>query len=187
MSMKIKGAVLMARRTFVEKHFGVDAWSVVLRSLSTEDQKFHAGLLLAAGWYPFEYGERLDKAIVDVLGQGNLSVFEAIGAQSARENLTKLHHNFLTPGNPQAFLDKTSLIYNFYYSTGRREYQPTGPRSGVITTYEADTFSEADCYTVIGLYKEALSMCGAYDVSISHDICRAKGGPYCRYNLKWDN
>ena len=185
MSMKIKGAVLMARKAFVEKHFGADAWNRVLRSLSAEDQKFHGGLLLAAGWYPFEYGDRLDRAIVNVLGKGDYSVFEAIGAQSAKENLTKLHHNFLAPGDPQAFLSKTSVIYSFYYNSGRREYQPTGPDSGVITTYDADTFSEADCYTIIGWHKEALAMCGAHDVSIRHDICRAKAGPYCRYNLTW--
>ncbi|RPJ55014.1 MAG: TIGR02265 family protein [Acidobacteria bacterium] len=185
MAMKIKGAVLTSRKTFVEGNFGADAWSMVLRSLSAEDQKFYSGLLLAAGWYPFEYGDRLDKAIVQVLGRGNYTVFEAIGAQSAKDNLTKLHHNFLAPGDPQAFLAKTSLIYSFYYNSGRREYQPTGPNSGVMTTYDADTFSEADCYKIIGWHKEALEMCGAYDITIRHDICRAKGGPYCQYTLSW--
>ncbi|RPI21859.1 MAG: TIGR02265 family protein [Acidobacteria bacterium] len=185
MSMKIKGAVLIARKSFVESHFGREAWGKVVQSLPAEDQKFLGGLLLAAGWYAFEYGERLDKAIVQVLGNGDPTVFEAIGAQSAKDNLTKLHHNFLSPGDPQSFLSKAGVIYSFYYNTGRREYEPTGPNSGTITTYDADTFSEADCYTIIGWHKEALKMCGAADVSILHDVCRAKAGPYCRYILRW--
>jgi uncharacterized protein (TIGR02265 family) len=186
MSMKIKGAVLIARKAFVEQHFGADAWRKVMESLPSEDQKFHAGLLLPAGWYPFSVGERLDKAIVKTLGHGQSAVFEAIGAQSAQDNLTKLHHNFLTPGDPQAFMSKAGLLYQFYYSSGRRDYEPTGPNSGVMTTYDADTFSEADCYTVIGWYKEALAMCGARNVTIRHDECRANGGRFCRYALSWE-
>lgn len=182
---KIKGAVLTARRAFVQKHFGADAWNRVLAALPDEDRKFHTGLVLAAGWYPFETGARLDKVIVDLLGNGNAAVFEAIGVQSAEENLAKLHRNFIVPGDPQAFLAKTSLIYGFYYSSGRREYEATGPTSGVMTTYNAETFSEADCHTVIGWHKEALRICGARDIVIRHDTCRAKGGPYCRYSISW--
>lgn len=185
MSTKIKGAVLAARKAFVQKHFGPDAWNKVVTALPEADRKFHAGLVLAAGWYPFEIGERLDKVIVEVLGRGNAAVFEAIGAQSAEENLARLHRNFIVPGDPQAFLAKTSLIYGFYYSSGRREYEATGPTSGIITTYDADTVSETDCYTIIGWHKEALRICGARDIVIRHDVCRAKGGPFCRYSLSW--
>jgi hypothetical protein len=186
MSVKIKGTVLAARRAFVEKHFGQAAWDRVLNGLTPEDRKFHAGLQLAAGWYPFEIGERLDKAIVKTVGNGDLAVFEAIGAQSAHENLTRLHHNFLSPGDPQAFMAKTGLIYQFYYNTGRREYQSTGQCSGVMTTFDGDTFSEVDCHTVIGWYREALKMCGARTVQITHEVCRARGGPFCRYSLSWE-
>ena len=72
-----------------------------------------------------------------------------------------------------------------YYETGRREYRQTGDTEGVLTTYEAETFSTADCLTVVGWYRRALQMCGAKDVEVVEEECRAKGGTVCRYRVSW--
>ncbi len=183
--MEIKGIILQARKDFVADNFGQDAWKKVLEALPPGDRAQIAEIILTAKWYPFEIGERLDKAIVDVLGQGDQKVFEEIGAKSARHGLTKVHKSFLTPGDPQAFMRKADVIYKFYYDTGSREYRETGPTSGVITTRDAKTFSVPDCLTVIGWYKEALRMCGARNVSGVEEECRARGGAECRYRFEW--
>ena len=133
--MEIKGLIIQARKEFVEEHFGTDAWQKILEALPPEDRKALGDLILTARWYPFELGERLDRAIVNVLGEGKEKIFEDIGAKSAQRSLTKVHKSFLTPGDPQAFLKKVDVIYKFYYDTGRREYAQTGPNSGVMTTY----------------------------------------------------
>ena len=186
MSTNIRGAILQARKTFVVEHFGKEAWQRVMEALPEEDQKFFNGIVVSAGWYPFEIGKRLDQAIVDVLGHGDPKVFEEIGAKSARKNLSGIHKPFLRPGNPQGFLSQANTIYKFYYDTGYRKYEATGLTSGVMTTYEAETFSVPDCLTVIGWYKEALKMCGAKNVEIIEESCRAKGDPYCRYRISWE-
>ena len=82
-------------------------------------------------------------------------------------------------------MEKAPMIYRFYYDTGYREYLPTGPNSGVMTTYEAETFSVADCLTVIGWYKEGLRMCGARDIKVIEIECRATGGSCCQYRFQW--
>ncbi len=184
--MQVRGSVLRARKLFAEEHFGSGAWDKVLESLPETDRTVLRGILLPAGWFPYAISERLDKAIVDVLGKGDLSVFEDIGRKSAAENLSGIHKSFLRPGDPQAFLAQTKTIYKFYYNTGSREYVPKGPNSGVLTTTEAETFSVADCLTVIGWHKEALEMCGAKNVSITETKCRARGGAVCEYSVGWD-
>jgi uncharacterized protein (TIGR02265 family) len=184
--MQIKGLILHSRIEFVKEHFGEDAWGRVLDSMSDEDSEILGDVIVTAKWYPFEVGERLDKAIVDVLGGGDEGIIEDIGAQSARRSLLKVHKSFLTPGDPQAFMNKTSMIYRFYYDTGHREYKETGPNSGVISTYEAESFSAADCLTVVGWYKEGLKMCGAKNVQVVEEECRAKGGTCCRYRFSWE-
>ena len=183
--MKIKGVVVHARREFVEEHFGEGAWDRVLQVLPDEDRENLGDTVFAARWYPFEVGSRLDDAIVSVLGEGRWEIFEEIGRKSAERSLTKEHQSFLAPGDPQSFMAKAELIYRFYYDTGYREYEPTGPTSGVMTTYEAEAFSAPDCLTVIGWYKEALRMCGAKEVKVVEDVCRAQGGSYCRYRFEW--
>lgn len=130
--------------------------------------------------------ERLDAAIVDVLGGGDKEIFEQIGRSSAKQNLTGPHKAFVARRDPQRLLAATDRIYGLYYDCGHRTYESTGPTSGVITTYEAETFSETDCLTVIGWYKEALDMSGATRVSMSEESCRPKGDSVCRYLLSWE-
>lgn len=183
--MKVKGNIVRARIDFVEKQFGVGAWKKVLDAMSPDDQKVLGGIITNSAWYPFDVAERLDRAIVDVLGEGRTEIFEDIGRASARTNLGGVHKGMLTPGDPEAFLKKADMIYRFYYDIGRRDFQPTGPSSGVITTSGAETFSIADCATVVGWYREALRMCGAKDVTVVEEACRARGAEVCRYRVSW--
>ena len=184
--MQIRGTVLHSRKTFVEEHFGAEAWQKVVQGLSDESREVFEGLIISAGWYAFNVGEDLDKAIVEVLGKGDPKIFEYIGIQSAQENLSGAHQTFLTLGDPQSFMAQANSIYQFYYDTGHRTYEKTGPTSGVLTTYDAETFSVPDCLTVIGWYKEALRMCGAKKVEMAEETCRAKGAPHCRYRVQWE-
>ena len=181
---QIKGSVLKSRIAFVKERFGDAALGEVLVSLPAEDQS-KLKSVLTIGWYPFDLGRRLDEAIVTLCGRGDPALFRELGAASAEKNLSKLQRSFLTPGDPHAFLGKSRTIYALYYETGRREYERTGERSGVFATYDADTFSVHDCQTVIGWYEKALAMCGAKDVRIVEEECRATGGATCRYAVSW--
>ncbi|HET7234000.1 MAG TPA: TIGR02265 family protein [Longimicrobium sp.] len=181
---QIKGTILKSRLGFVEQHWGRDGVERVVGSLPDEDQKA-LRTLLSVKWYPFALGERLDAAIVQVLGNGHHEVFERLGAASADANLGTVHRQFLAPGKPHVFLGKAPMIYGLYYETGRRTYEQTGERSGVMTTYEAETFSVPDCLTVAGWYRRALELCGVEGVSITEDECRARGGEVCRYRIEW--
>ena len=185
MSTQVKGAVILARRAFVREEFGEEAWGRLLATLPESDRELLDGFILTASWYPFELNERLDGAIVELLGGGDPAIFESIGSWSAKKNLAGPHKTFLTPGSPQRFMEMTDRIYNFYYDTGKRKFEPTGERSGVMTTYGAETFSETDCLTVIGWYREALKMCGAVEVTIEEVSCRARGDEFCRYEFSW--
>jgi uncharacterized protein (TIGR02265 family) len=182
---QIKGTVLKSRLAFVEERFGPEALTRVLDTLPAEHREALKAVL-SVKWYPFELGKRLDDAIVQTLGAGDPAFFERLGAASADKNLTTVHQAFLAPGDPHAFLAKAGAIYALYYESGRREYQRTGEREGVLTTYDAETFSAPDCLTVIGWYRRALELCGASNVRIHEEECRASGGAVCRYRVSWD-
>jgi hypothetical protein len=184
--MKIKGNILISRRDFVKEAYGDKGWEDVLRVLPEADRETLRGMISNLGWYPFEVGKLLDEAIVRVVGKGDLKIFEQIGAASAQQNLSTVHKLSIAAGDPQAFMAKTPVIYKLYYDLGRREYEATGPNSGVVTTYDAETFSTADCMTVIGWFKHALAMCGAKKVVMTEDSCRASGAEFCRYKVHWD-
>ena len=184
--MNIKGSVLRTRLAFVEDLAPGDGSKRVLARLTGPDRDV-LGSLLASSWYPFDLGKRLDEAIVQELGGGRADFFERLGAASAEKNLGAggVHRSFLVPGDPQAFLAKTPLIYSYYYNEGKREYEKTGEKEAVLTTRDAETFSAPDCLTVMGWYRRALEMCGAQAPRVREEECRAKGGAACRYRVSW--
>src|SRR6185503_10553430 len=184
--MEIKGAILESRLQFVKDRFGERAVNDVLAALPAADQATLRKPLNPAGWYHFQTGQHLDDAIVKVIGKGDAHLFEEMGAASAQLNLTGIQKFYLDPGNPQGFMLRAPLIYHVYYDKGWRDYKPVSQTSGVMTTFQAETYSAEDCLTVIGWYKQALQMCGAKDVEIIEDTCRAKGGEFCRYLLRWN-
>lgn len=181
---QVKGTILRSRLAFVEEHAGAEAVARVVASLPAEDQQALKSILTMK-WYPFDLGKRLDDAIVREVGGGRRDFFERLGAASADKNLTTVHRSFLVEGDPHAFLSKAPQIYALYYETGRRQYQRTGDREGVLTTHDAETFSGPDCLTVIGWYRRALELCGAREVRIVEEECRARGGTVCRYRVTW--
>ncbi len=183
---QVKGAVLKSRLGFVDEQFGKDAVRRVIEALPPDDQRA-LRVVFTSNWYPFELSRRLDDAIVSVVGGGRPEFFEKLGEASAAKNLGSLHSGYLTGGDPQAFLAKAPAVYGMYYETGRREYQRTGERSGVLTTYDAETFSTPDCRTVVGWYRKALELCGARGVRVSETECRARGGRVCRYEVSWES
>lgn len=183
--MRIKGNILKARRAFVEQQFGAGSWDRVVDSLPAEDQRVLRGIVTHGAWFDFDLGTRVDEAIVAVLGGGRREVFEEMGRASARENLTTVHKLLVEHGNPQAFMAKANVIYQFYYGVGRREWEASGPNSGVMTTYDADTFSMPDCMTVVGWYKQGLEMCGAKNPKVVETDCRGNGAAVCRYEVSW--
>jgi len=181
---QVKGSVLKSRLAFVEEHGGKDAVERVLAALPLEDRTI-LRKLVAIQWCPFDLGERLDAAIVQVVGRGKPEFFERLGAASAEANLSSVHKAFLVPGDPHAFLAKAPQIYRLYYQTGRREYERTGEKEAVLTTRDAETYSTPDCLTVIGWYRKALEMCGATGVHVVEEACRARGATACKYRVSW--
>jgi uncharacterized protein (TIGR02265 family) len=182
--MRIKGSILRARLAFVEELAGAAGRERVMAHLAPEERA-QLTPVLATGWYAFDLGRKLDDAIVQEVGGGRETFFEKLGEASAEKNLTTVHKGFLVAGDPHAFLARTPTIYSFYYDKGRRNYERAGEREAVLTTYDAETFSVADCATVVGWYRRALTMCGARDPRVVEEECRARGGAVCRYRLRW--
>lgn len=181
---QIKGGVLKSRLAFVEQHSGQEGVERVMNALPPDDRRALA-TALAITWYPFELGKRLDDAIVRAIGGGRPEFFEKLGEASAEQNLATFHKAFMTKGDAHAFLAKAPAIYKLYYETGRREYAKVGEREGLLTTFDAETFSAPDCLTVVGWHRKALQMCGVAGVQVVEESCRAKGGDACRYRFRW--
>ncbi len=185
MSGRIKGFVLSSRINFVRERFGAEALEKIFASLPAADAEKLRGVILPSSWFPVEVEERLDEAIIRVIGGRSEEAFRELGRQSAVQNLAKFQTAFLKGKNPQSFLAQTPSIYRIYYDAGSREYHATGETSGTLLTTGAENVTYGDCLTIMGWHEQALEMVGAKSVKISHPVCKARGGTVCRYEVSW--
>ncbi|MFQ5718855.1 MAG: TIGR02265 family protein [Acidobacteriota bacterium] len=180
----VKGSVLLSRLDFVREQFGEEGLARLLDALSEEDRRVTTKLL-PAQWYTFDLGERIDSAVMNVLGKGAADTFLRLGFQSADVNLAGVHSVFVHAGDPHGLLRRAPAIYQLYYDTGHRTYEQTGENSCRLTTFDSEGFSEADCYTVIGWHQRAVEICGGENVEVDHVRCRARGDAVCQYEISW--
>jgi uncharacterized protein (TIGR02265 family) len=183
----IKGNILLSRLKYIRDRGGEEAFEKVMARLSPEDQKVLRGWILQIGWYPFDLNQRLDGAIARVFSPDDRSrVFVEMGRASADANLEGLQKPYLKAGDPHFLLGNAERIYAAYYQVGHRAYERTGDRSGILRTYDAETFSATDCLTVVGWHERAIELCGGKNVKVVETQCRARGGAHCEYAVSWD-
>lgn len=177
---------MLSRLAFARDRGGDEAVERVLARLTADDQALLRGPIEHAGWYAFETGSRLDAAIAEELGGDGDAIFLEMGAQSARDNLTASQRAFARERDPLAILRGSAATYRAYYSSGRRTWERTADRRVVLRTFESETFSRADCLTVVGWHKQVIEMCGAANVRVTEVKCRARGDDVCEYVCEWD-
>jgi uncharacterized protein (TIGR02265 family) len=182
-----KGIIFLSRKTFVEKTWGKEAWERVLRRLTDADQEVLRGLIISAGWYPFELNLRLDRAIAATFAPGDPEkIFLDMGRSSASVNLTGVHASYVKRGHPHELLAMSPRIYGSYYDKGHRTCEKTGPNSAVLKTFEAENVTHEDCLTVVRWYERAIERCGGRKVKVQEIQCRTNGAPHCEYHCQWE-
>ncbi|HEY4219825.1 MAG TPA: DUF2378 family protein [Myxococcota bacterium] len=184
MSGQVKGGALESRLAYLQS-LGAPVAERVLERLGEPDRRL-LRRLLPMGWYPFELNQRLDRAIVDELaGNDEDALFRTLGAYSAQHNLGLAHKVYVKTHDPHGLLKQTAPIYRLYYDTGRRTYERTGDTSAVLRTFECETFSRADCLTVVGWHEKAIEMCGGQGARVVETRCRCRGDDRCEYECAW--
>lgn len=181
----VKGSVLQSRLAFVQQRKGDGAVLRVLHRLTDEDREILTGMLLPFAWYPFTTNERLDLAIAEEFERGE-PIFLQLGEASARDNLTSASQlSYIRERNPHALLKQTSAIFKVYYDTGHRTYERVSDGCAVLRTHDCDSYSVADCLTVVGWHQKAIELCGGRDVRVREMKCRARGDEICEYVCDW--
>jgi len=184
MTGKVKGGALQSRLEFVRDHRGEEGVERVLGRLSESDQQI-CRHILTGGWYAFELGERVDSAIAAEMGMGQ-NIFLLMGEKSATHNLGKSHKAFVTDKDPHGMLKRAAQIYQAYYDTGRRTYERVSDTKAILRTYESETYSAADCLTVVGWHRKAIELCGGNSPRVVETKCRARGADLCEYICEWE-
>jgi uncharacterized protein (TIGR02265 family) len=183
---RVKGSIIVSRLRWLRDRGGDALVAKVLSRLPPDEAKRLGEQILHVVWYPLELNLALDEAIAEELSPGDKrKVFLDMGRASADMNLTGPHKAFVKVGDPHALLGMAPQIYRSYYETGRRTYEKTGPKSGVLRTFEAEDGTPADCLTVVGWHVRAIELCGGTEVRVLETKCRSRGDDCCEYRCEW--
>jgi uncharacterized protein (TIGR02265 family) len=186
----IKGSVLRARLAFIEQRLGKIGIARIVTRLRKEDREILEGILLPAGWYPFETSERLTIAIAEELSATTKiagdDVYRELGRTSADLNLSASQRVYVRERDPHGLLKAAASIYRLYYSSGERVYERLGDKKAVLRTTGSETFSREDCLTIVGWHERAIAMCGGKNPRVKEPHCRAKGEEFCEYVCEWE-
>ena len=178
----VKGGLLRARIDWMRENRTPRDVAVFTESLSPKLREKLANIAPDA-WHPFSDLVELDKAIVNTLGGGDVSVLRQIGRYSARKNLTQ--YNALTKENVPDFFRNAARVHSQFQNFGTVIYRQEGEGKAKMVHANYMSYSPLFCESAIGYYEECLLLHKARKPVITESQCQCKGAPTCTFEMSW--
>ncbi|KYF79885.1 hypothetical protein BE20_41000 [Sorangium cellulosum] len=182
-----KGRSILNLKAFVEESLGVDAWNRLLAAQPQTDRSVLVSVQPDC-WYDMEIHARINRAICDVLYDGNLAAAESLGRFSAERDM------FVMCRRIMKFMS-TSLIFqlmNVYWrqdeSCGLWHTRLVG--HDLVATLSGWRVADSVlCRRILGYIRRTLELCGvALDLECAeHDECCALGDRSCVFRFRWQH
>lgn len=183
---KIKGSgiVLLVKALRAQRDRAAEVLAPRLRAYLEER-------VLVSSWYPEEDYVELLRGLRKIMHEGDPRAYEAMGAVSARVDLTGLYKHQLHEGDPAKTLRRGVQVWPSYHDTGRMELslqdEPGSTRRATLDLAGYAMACEETCRVNTGWIHTQLSMAGARDVEVVHTRCAGKGEAVCRWEAKWQD
>jgi hypothetical protein len=138
--------------------------------------------VVVAAWYPEEDLYALILACAATFPTQSDSVFDAMGAGTARLHLEGGVYGDLLKKDTA---HRARVIWRAQHDTGDMAVTEETEKSA---TYELSGFDHATpkyCRVIGGYFAEVHRLTGARKPTHTHPLCRASGGHLCRYVISW--
>jgi hypothetical protein len=179
---RTKGITFQHIRTFCEKRFGQNGFTVLLDSLEP-DERFLVEQVVAIGWYDLTLYAKLLRALDAHHGRGE-SLVEPLARYEAEQDYKTVHRLFFRLASPAFLIEKTAQYWSRFQDSGTWRIDRRGDRSvqGVLEGWADD---EVLCRELSGYMARAIELVGGKGVVIAHPSCRGRGDPMCQFMLTW--
>jgi hypothetical protein len=91
----------------------------------------------------------------------------------------------LRPGDPDGSFEKLRSVWSLGHDTGSLEPEKRGPGSGRLELHDYPLESEELCRLNTSFFETVLRRAGAADAELRHIRCRARGAPFCVWDVTW--
>jgi len=133
-------------------------------------------------WYPSEFNEAVNAALINQLFHGNISRLKEVGEFSADKVLRTVYKVFAASKDFVSFLKRAEILHKSCYNQGGMTVELAPDNRACSITLSAPNFSDADMYIAAGFYRAAGRILGA--TNITCDCYREIETAY--FKLRWD-
>jgi hypothetical protein len=172
-------------RKLVLQQAGEPGWQEIAKRLSSEDRQLLNQPALASQWIDYAFWWRLLVAADQALGQGDYQWIHTMGGFDAQENLQGIYKPFLQLMSVKAVVKSSNLIWRRYYDSGEMRVIRLEDQEAEIHLHDFPGLQVHHEVEIIGWMEGALKLVRATRAKVSHDLCLAKGDPYCRFLIRW--
>ncbi|MCU1246690.1 MAG: hypothetical protein JWN02_2600 [Acidobacteria bacterium] len=106
------------------------------------------------------------------------------GRDAAEEAVKGIYRYFALVLTPPALLSKASQMWSAIYDRGQLRVEQQSDRGACIRLIDFPS-EAAGCGRMAGWIERMAELTGATEITLEHDPCAARGGPYCEWAVRW--
>jgi hypothetical protein len=180
---RVKGSIIRAHLNWVRDHASREETIELFEALPN-DVRGKVSTVLAASWYDFATLIAVDRTILSLFGNDDITFLERLGAYSAQTNLSGVYR-FLQPDALRELFRRAALLYRQFQDFGTAEYAALTPGTGVMRHRGYTAYSPLFCASAIGFYRECIALHGGVDAAVRESECQCSGAPSCAFEMAW--
>jgi hypothetical protein len=181
---RLKGGIFRSHMQWVRDQRSPEEAQRLMERLSPEARRALGATILATSWMPFAWLIELDRAIVDLFGDGRTDVLRKLGYYSATINLSTTYKMLDRKANHE-FFRNSALLHAQFQDFGAVTYEQTGETSGRMVHTKYGAFSPVFCASALGYYEGCVASHGGRSPSVVETECQCYGDASCTFDISW--
>lgn len=180
----VKGQTLKSLLLYAEKELTGPQYQQLLSKLSP-DERGSVAHILPTSTYPVRLVNRLTVDAARIAGRPLPEFARAAGRFNATEGIKGVYRFFARMMKPDALLAKAATMWSTMNLAGSLSMKKHSERGGVLWLTDYPEPDEVMCYRITGWMEQILDLAGAKESTVTHTLCRARGGQVCEWQVTW--
>ena len=167
---EIKATAVNPTLEYVMYEHGKDVFREVMMKLSEDQYRMFRKKLLVTAWVPLDDFLDLNRAIVDVLWDGDERMIEVVGRYSADQSFNRFYKILLRFITPDTLMDKASSIFSSMYRPGEQKIEESGKGYCRFSISGMEVKDPVLYYRIKGYAERAAELTGAKNLRTELEI-----------------
>lgn len=140
-------------------------------------------------FYPIQYYINVNKAIVKIFNQEDISLLKKIGRFTADESIRGIYRIFFSFGAPQFIIKRASIVFRKYFDQGNLTIIDCTDNSLTIELngFEKEISKDIKyiCTQIEGWIERTIEITSGREIMINQKKCISNGDTSCLFYCSW--